>query len=472
MFGNLDKKISSYKEEIYELDVLDDVFGLEETEIIRRNEVTGLLLRDLKNKESLVSQKARNKWLRDGDNNSKYFHRCINIRRKKNEICGMLINGAWCEEVQPVKQGISNHFCDQFRRSTSACLILGDELITRKVSESDNLMLTAPFREEEVREALGSCDMTKSPGPDGFNFCFLLEFWDIYKNDFMNLLSEFYHNGKFVRGFNPSFIVLIPKKEETVSMHDFRPISLLGGAYKIISKLLATRLSKVLDSVISPNQSAFVGGRQILDSVVILNEAIDEAKKKKCERMFLKLDFAKAYDNIEWGFLEHMMERLGFHSRWRMWIMECISSASASVLVNDSPSDEFVLEKGLRQGDPLSPFLFLIVAEGFSLLMRKATELNFFQPALIGNDNIKISHLQFADDTIIMGEAALENVSILRSILCLTELLSGLRVNFDKSCFFGINIQESRIYEMANLLGCAVGSLPINYLGIKVGTSH
>lgn len=339
VFGNLDKCIEDRKEEIYQLDILDDAFGLDDSEVIRRNEVTALLFRDLRYKDSLISQKANCKWLREGDNNSKIFHRCINSRRKRNEICGTFIDGVWREEVQEVKQGISNHFKTQFRKSSSACLSMENDFIDKKVSEANNLMLIAPFSVEEVVEALENCDGSKSPGPDGFNFRFLQEFWEIYKNDIMNMLAEFYHNGSFVRGFNPSFIVLIPKKEEALNPNDFRPISLLSGVYKIIAKILSRRISRMLDSIISPNQSAFVGGRQILDSVVILNEAIDEAKRKRRERMFFKINFAKAYDNVDWDFLNLMMEKFGFHWRWRMWIMECISNASASVLVNGSPSE-------------------------------------------------------------------------------------------------------------------------------------
>lgn len=206
---------------------------------------------------------------------------------------------------------------EQFLRST-----LAFDFTEKTVSTVDNEFFIAPFAEEEIKEAIWSCDGSKSPGPVGINFSILKELWSSFKSDVMRMMIEFHEHGRLVRGINPSFIVLIPKKEEVVEMKNFRPISLIGGIYKIISKVLAKRLSYVLDSIISENQSAFVGGRQILDCISILNEAMDEAKKRKLERIFFKIDFAKAYDTVDWGFIDIIMERFRFHSKWRKWIME------------------------------------------------------------------------------------------------------------------------------------------------------
>lgn len=178
-------------------------------------------------------------------------------------------------------------------------------------------------------------------------------------------MGEFYENGSLPRGSNASFIVLIPKKDKPVSLKDYRPISLIGCIYKIIAKILAKRLAKVLPSVISECQSAFLGHRQILDGVLIANEIIHQAKKNKGSCFIFKVDFERA-------FLDYMMERLGFCVKWRNWISTCLKSASASVLVNGSPTEEFTVTRGLRQGDPLSPFLYLIVAQGLSGTVSKA----------------------------------------------------------------------------------------------------
>lgn len=206
----------------------------------------------------------------------------------------------------------------------------------------------------------------------------------------MRLMTEFHSHGKLVKCLNPSFIVLIPKREDTSDLNDFRPISLISGVYKIITKLLCKRLSRVLESIISEQQSTFIGGRQILDSVVILNETIEDIKKKKrkTSSLLFKIYFAKAYDSVDWGYLEMLMESFNFDNKWIGCIMECVSLAQASVLVNGSPSGEFSLGRGLRQGDLLSPFLFLIAAEGLNILVSKAVNQDLFAPAEVGKDKV------------------------------------------------------------------------------------
>ncbi|XP_057425987.1 secreted RxLR effector protein 78-like [Lotus japonicus] len=182
------------------------------------------------------------------------------------------------------------------------------------------------------------------------------------------MVDEFWQRGVWPKGSNASFIALIPKVDAPQNLNDFRPISLIGCMYKVISKLLAIRLKKVMGKLISEQQFAFLGGRQMLDSVVVVNEAIKAAKRAKKPTICFKVDYEKAYDSVRWDFLLYMMGRMNFCRKWINWIKSCLCSATVSVLVNGSPGEEFNMEKGLRQGDPLAPFLFLIVAEGLNRL--------------------------------------------------------------------------------------------------------
>lgn len=217
------------------------------------------------------------------------------------------------------------------------------------------------------------------------------------KEYFLRLFEDFHQHGKLVKGLNPSFIVLIPKKDEVLCLFDYMPISLIGSII-VIAKVRSTRLSKVFNSIISEQQSVFIRGRQILDSVVVLNQVIEEANGKKCECMIYTIDFSKAYDSVDWGNLRMIMHRFEFDNKWIKWIMECVTSAYVSVLNNGSPTDEFHLERGLRQGDPVSPFLFLVTAEGLRIMIKKAIGGGVFEPFHVGKESIQVSHLQFVDD--------------------------------------------------------------------------
>jgi hypothetical protein len=183
-----------------------------------------------------------------------------------------------------------------------------------------------------------------------------------------------------------------------------------------------------------------------------------------------KVDFAKAYDSVDWGYLDDVMRLMAFPTLWQKWIKECVGSASASVLVNGSPTEEFSLERGLRQGDPLSPFLFLLAVEGLNVMMRAMVQSNLFTGYSIGTGiPTVVSHLQFANDTLLMGVRSWANVWALLAVLVLFEAVSGLKVNFHKSMLVGINVAESWVLEAAAVLGCSVGRVPFLYLGLPIG---
>ena len=213
------------------------------------------------------------------------------------------------------------------------------------------------------------------------------------------------------------------------SLNDFRPISLIGCVYKIVAKTLANRLKLVMPDIIDERQSAFITGRHLLHGVLIANEVVEEAKRSQKSCLVFKVDYEKTYDSVSWKFLSHMMSRLGFYSKWIQWIMGCLTSASVSILVNGSPTNEFTLQRGLRQGDPLAPLLFNLVVEGLTGLMREAVDKKLFN-FLVGKNKEPVSILQYADDTIFFGEATMQNVKVIKIILRCFEITSELKINF------------------------------------------
>ncbi|PNX75860.1 cysteine-rich receptor-like protein kinase, partial [Trifolium pratense] len=456
---------------VKELNEIEDLIANGEIDPSNHNskELVRKFWEQIHTKESLLRQKSRTKWIQEGDANSRFFHSSIKGRRRRNQIVRLKKGADWLEGVNLIKTEAKSHFSKHLAEEWSSRPFLHD-IAFNSLSADDNDLLLAPFDEAEVKDTIWSCDGNKSPGPDGFNLNFFKVCWHIVKKDVMNFLGEFHEKAVLPKALTASFLTLVPKKDHPQDLFDYRPICLIGSVYKILSKILANRLKRVLEKLISKCQSAFLPQRQILDGVVVLNEVIDLAKRRKDSCLLFKVDFERAYDTVSWSFLERMMIKMGFSEGWLTWMRACIFESSMSVLINGSPTEDFAVGRGLRQGDPLSPFLFLIVAEGLTGMMRKAVDIGKFKGFKI-NANLQFSLLQFADDTIIMGEDSWENFWTIKSLLRGFELVSGLKINFVKSKLIGINIDMSFLKAGAAFLSCNTAAAPFKFLGIPVGAN-
>nr|GEX55860.1 RNA-directed DNA polymerase, eukaryota [Tanacetum cinerariifolium] len=212
------------------------------------------------------------------------------------------------------------------------------------------------------------------------------------------------------------------------------PISLIGSLYKVVTKILAIKLSSVIANLISDVQTAFLPNRQILDGPFIINELLSWCKHKKQQAMIFKVDFAKAYDSIRWNFLDDVLQSFGFGSKWRYWILGSLSSGMASILVNGSPTSEFQFHCGLKQGDPLAPYLFILVMESLHLSFSRVVDASIFKGIKIGN-SITISHLFYVDDAVFVDEWSDDNLSRIMHVLHYFSLSSGLKINVKKVIF-------------------------------------
>ena len=182
---------------------------------------------------------------------------------------------------------------------------------------------------------------------------------------------------------------------------DFIPNTLIGSLYKIIAKILTNRLVVVLGDIVNEVQYAFIANRQILDGPFILNELYQWCKKKKKQAMIFKVDFEKAYDSVRWDYLDDVLKKFGFRDKWRGWIQSCLNSRG-SVIVNGSPTSEFQFHRGLKQGDPLSPFLFLLIMESLHISVQRVVDANMFRGISIGT-SIQLSHFFYAGEAVYMG---------------------------------------------------------------------
>ncbi|GKB98886.1 putative RNA-directed DNA polymerase, partial [Tanacetum coccineum] len=364
----------------------------------------------------MLRQKARIKWDVEGDENSRFFHAYIKRRNNKTNIRGLMVNGLWCEDPKLIKAEMARHYKALFSEGTSIRPIFCCDRV-EKISVDDAFVVEKDFTEGEIWDAVRGCGGDKAPGPDGFNFKYIRKFWDILKADLIGAVKWFGDRMEISKGCNSSFVTIIPKVTDPIGLGDFRPISLIGCYYKIIAKVLAERIKRVVGKVVGDVQNAFIKGRYILDGVLIANEVVGHLRKTRSKGLIFKVDFEKAYDSLNWRFLGDIMKKIGFGNKWCKWIDCCLRSSTMSILVNGSPTEEFCLERGVRQGDPLSQFLFILAAECLNAIIREAVDKGMFRGIKIGSDNVVVSHLQYADDTIFFGEWNKESAKALMCIL-------------------------------------------------------
>eukprot|EP00253_Pinus_taeda_P012904 PITA_12904 len=264
---------------------------------------------------------------------------------------------------------------------------------------------------------------------------------------------------------NATFLTLIPKSNNSEEVQGFRPIALCNVIYKIIATLIAKRLKPLLPSIISPEQTGFVEGRQILDGLVVAQEMIHTLNQQKRKGMMIKLDLSKAYDRLNWKYLCAVLEVFGFAKRWIEWIFSMISTPFFSILVNGNPSKPFNASRGIRKGDPLSPFLFILAADGLGRIIKRETRRNKLRGLKLWGNNLTITHQEFVDDIMLYGEVSLREVRIIKDVLETFSEASGMEINKEKSCTFIFNTPEAIKAHLTRTLGFKQGELPTKYLG-------
>ncbi|KAG7532893.1 Endonuclease/exonuclease/phosphatase [Arabidopsis thaliana x Arabidopsis arenosa] len=288
--------------------------------------------------ETFWRQKSRHKWLVGGDRNTGFFHATVKANRTGNAL-SFLLDEHGKEHTRNSDKGkvAASYFENLFSSSCPEALTDYLEGFQARVSTIMNQDLTKIVTEEEVHQAVLSINSESAPGPDGFTALFFQQNWALVKTQILQEIFGFFQNGVLPQEWNHTLICLIPKITKPQRMSDLRPISLCSVLYKIIAKILTARLKKHLPAIVSPTQSAFVPDRLVSDNILVAHEIIHSLRtneKISKEYMAFKTDMSKAYDRVEWSFLEGMMVALGFNRKWISWIMACVSSVSYSVLIN------------------------------------------------------------------------------------------------------------------------------------------
>lgn len=415
-------------------------------------------------------QRSKQLWLREGDQNSKFFHSATKIRRRNNQI-SFLVNSSgvkvgWDDGLESL---MVSYFTQLFEASDTEWTEVTN-CIARTVTDEHNADLLAPVSDIEVKQALFHMHPDKSPGPDGMSPGFYQRYWDIVGYDIVQVVKQFFTDGILSEQLTSTNIVLIPKKKSPQTMADLRPISLCNIAYKIISKVMANRLKHILPFIISVMQSAFIPGRMITDNILIAHEVMHFMKRKTKGMegwMALKLDMSKAYDRVEWSFLKAVLTKMGFDRHWVKLIMSCVVSANYQIAHSGRVFGSIVPQRGIRQGDPLSSYLFLICIEGFTALIHDYERRQLIKGIRIARNVPDISHMFFADDSFIFFKATSQSANNVLEMLKNFERASGQKINVDKSSiFFSRNTNEEVKSSLLQQLRFQEAGAQSLYLGL------
>jgi len=323
--------------------------------------------------------------------------------------------------------------------------------------------LVSEFTEEETKAAILAMNTNSAPGPDGFGPAFYKSTWPHVKSKIMEFLRAFHRGQAQLERINRSHIVLLPKKVAAVEVEAFKPICLQNCSLKILSKVLTARLQKEIPRLIDIHQTGFIKGRSITDTFIYALELVQVCHKRKRPAIVLKLDFAKAFDTVNWDGLSNVLNARGFCQKRVNWMSHILSSSKTSILVNGCPGPWITCKRGLRQGDPISPYLFLLVAETLQRMVTNCTAIS--HPT---DDALPCAVLQYADDTLIVFRATQAAATCLREILDSFAGITGLHINFSKSTLVPIHVDVQVLNSCVNILGCRKESFPQQYLGLPL----
>ncbi|CAN6168854.1 unnamed protein product [Urochloa humidicola] len=399
-----------------------------------------------------------------GDDNTKFFHASASARLRRNHIAVLHDAGVPVYTHQAKERVLHSFYTGLL--GTADAITWPTALNTFLPPVPGLAGLDAPFSIDEARDALWHMRLDSSPGPDGFGPAFFRAFWATVKPAVADFLAAFQAGMADLDAVNRAFVVLLPKKEGALTAGDFRPISLQNCAPKIASKIMTTRLHTQITDLVSMLQTGFIKGWCISDNFLFATELVQCCYKRRASTIVLKLDFRKAFDSIDWISLDAVLAARGFGDNWRAMVRSLLSSGKTAVMLNGVPGPWILCRRGLRQGDPLSPYLFLIVDD---LLHRMvAHEDSGLEHPLV--PGLPCPVIQYADDTLIILPACPVQLHRLKKILDTFASATGLHINFHKSTFVPVHIDQARALELAAILGCPVASFPQTYLGLPLSS--
>ncbi|CAL1397558.1 unnamed protein product [Linum trigynum] len=421
--------------------------------------------------ELLWIQKSRANWVVFGDMNTSFFHNSTLSRRKHNRILSLKDdNGQWVTDPEALELMARTHYVKLYSREerTEEIPLPAD---FPRLDAHRLLCIGSMPTVEEIRATVMEMNGLKAPGKDGYQALFYQKCWTQIKKEFTLFIQMCFREHKSIELVNETLLALIPKVEGPCSMNQFRPISLCNVGYKVVAKRIANKLKTLMPDLVHPNQSSFVPKRHITDNIIILQEAVHSMSKKSGKKgnMLLKIDLAKAYDRIDWHFLENTLKEAHLPNDCISLIMACVTSTSFQVLWNGGATESFKPSRGLRQGCPLSPYLFTLCIERLSHCILSEVKNGNWKPMKLSADGPPLSHLFFADDLVLFAEANPKHAEVVMSCMERFCLASGELISKEKSrVFFSKNTTRATRGEVCSRLGIQETQDLGRYLGMPV----
>ncbi|XP_075109126.1 uncharacterized protein LOC142180920 [Nicotiana tabacum] len=433
-FGDIFQKIASLEEVVR---VYEAQFEINPTiqNRERLQKVQAELVKYLALEEKFWKQKARMQWFNDGDRNTKLFHVHVNGRRKRLQLKRIQNTaGVWIED----KEEMANENQELLRQPTA----------------------------EEVKQAMYGLNGDSAGGSDGFNGCFFHSCWDIVGEDVMDMVKAFFNGQDLPRFITHTNLVLLPKKKEVITFSDMRPISLSNFINKVFSRVIHERLAGLLRNLISDEQAGFVKGRSIVENVLLTQEIITDIRlrTKAGPNVVIKLDMMKAY-RLSWLFLTKILRKMGFSERFIGWVFGLVSNNWYSVLINGQPHGFFKSTRGVKQGDPVSPTLFILAAEALSRGLNALHNNLYFCGFGLPKWSPKINHLAYAYDTIIFSSSDETSLQLIMQVLSAYEAASSQLINKAKSIVYMHHLTNETVFsKVERVSGIRRQEFPFTYL--------
>ncbi|XP_028548227.1 uncharacterized protein LOC114578859 [Dendrobium catenatum] len=419
---------------------------------------------------SWIIQRSKINWLKNGEDDLKFLYSKIRNRKAFN---GSSLVAATQHNHDQENSNIPSIIQLFQKLYNSAPPEINDVGIIPKgktLSEEAFNSLVKLVTNEEIRLAINSGSSNSAPGPDGFNFDFYKKTWSITGPLVCKAIKSFFCKCYLPISAKATAIALVPKRSHAENLQDFRPISLCNVFHKIIAKILATRMKNIMPDIIEINQAAFIPNRVISDNSILAMEIINLFKKHyKLDLFCAKYDIRKAFDIVSRKFLFARMADKGFPIIFINWIKACINDIYFSICLDGSMEGFFSSSTGLRQGCPLSPFLFCIVMDALSCLLDHNSDDNGFEGFKM--ENFQLTHLSYADDLLVFGKAESNNCAKLMRTLSLFSKLTGLQLNLLKSSII-ISPHVSNPSVISNELQIHNISTKFSYLGIPLSFSR